>query len=195
MKRWLVKLVVFLLLGAIVNVAVAWGACVRRSQWSSLGEELGTNELAQRLGHSDDDLDWVNFAGAGSVQRWFGVDYYHLWYGSGIAYRDIQVEAGLPLRALVGRERRRSQIYVIASESIAQTNLPIFGERYIPFKPIWPGFAINTIFYAAILWVSFTAPGSVRRWRRRRRGLCPACAYPVGVGGICTECGGPLKCP
>ena len=28
MKRWLTKLVVFLLLGAIVNVAVAWGCVV-----------------------------------------------------------------------------------------------------------------------------------------------------------------------
>jgi hypothetical protein len=54
---------------------------------------------------------------------------------------------------------------------------------------------VNTIFYAAILWVLFTAPGSIRRWRRVRRGLCPACAYPVGVWGTCTECGGPLKQP
>jgi hypothetical protein len=58
--------------------------------------------------------------------------------------------------------------------------------------PIWPGFAINTIFYAAILWALFIAPGSVRRMIRRRRGLCPACAYPVGTSPVCTECGKPV---
>jgi hypothetical protein len=58
--------------------------------------------------------------------------------------------------------------------------------------PIWPGFAINTIFYAAILWLLFFAPGSVRRPFRRRRGLCPTCACPVGTSPVCTECGAAL---
>jgi hypothetical protein len=25
--------------------------------------------------------------------------------------------------------------------------------------------------------------------RRRRRGLCPGCGYPIGVSAVCTECG------
>jgi hypothetical protein len=64
--------------------------------------------------------------------------------------------------------------------------------RVLPLRPIWPFFAINTIFYAAILWLLFFAPGSVRRMIRRRRGLCPACAYPVGTSPVCTECGKPV---
>src|SRR4051812_20338702 len=28
-------------------------------------------------------------------------------------------------------------------------------DRHLPFTPIWTGFAINTIFYAAILWLLF----------------------------------------
>jgi hypothetical protein len=28
-----------------------------------------------------------------------------------------------------------------------------------------------------------------RREVRRERGLCPACAYPVGTSEVCTECG------
>ena len=65
------------------------------------------------------------------------------------------------------------------------------GNRFIavPYRVLWPGFAINTIFYAAILWVVFFAPGRIRRTIRRRRGLCPACAYPIGTSPICTECG------
>ncbi|MCI0362376.1 MAG: hypothetical protein L0219_00750 [Phycisphaerales bacterium] len=64
--------------------------------------------------------------------------------------------------------------------------------------PIWPGFAINTIFYAAILWggwLLFAAPGLVRRRRRIKRGLCPACAYPIGASATCTECGKAIPSP
>jgi len=38
----------------------------------------------------------------------------------------------------------------------------------------------------------FGAPKSLRRRRRIKRGLCPACAYPVGQSPVCTECGFPL---
>jgi hypothetical protein len=61
--------------------------------------------------------------------------------------------------------------------------------RVLPLRYLWPGFAINTIFYAAILWLLFFAPGAVRRTIRRKRGQCPACAYPVGTSPVCTECG------
>ena len=67
-----------------------------------------------------------------------------------------------------------------------------FAQRMIPLRPIWPGFAINTVFYAAILWLLFAAPFALRRRIRIKRGLCPACAYPVGESELCTECGKPL---
>ena len=36
--------------------------------------------------------------------------------------------------------------------------------------------------------------GPVRRWERRRRGLCPMCAYDLtgNVSGVCPECGKPI---
>jgi hypothetical protein len=61
--------------------------------------------------------------------------------------------------------------------------------RQLPLRPIWPGFAINTLLYAGILWPLFAAPFALRRRRRIKRGLCPACAYPVGASEVCTECG------
>jgi hypothetical protein len=61
--------------------------------------------------------------------------------------------------------------------------------RVLPLRPIWPGFAINTLFYAAILWLLFFAPGMVRRRLRIRRDLCLKCAYPRGTSECCTECG------
>jgi hypothetical protein len=62
-------------------------------------------------------------------------------------------------------------------------------QRPLPLIPLWPGFAMNTVFYAAVLWALFALPFVVRRHFRVRRGLCPKCAYPVGVSEVCTECG------
>ena len=62
-----------------------------------------------------------------------------------------------------------------------------------PMRPIWPGFAINTVFYAGILWLLVAIPARVRRWRRTRRGLCAKCAYPVGASEVCTECGAAIR--
>jgi hypothetical protein len=61
----------------------------------------------------------------------------------------------------------------------------------LPFFPS-PGFAINTIFYAAILWLLWLAPGRIRRFIRIRRGRCPSCGYVIAPGtcadGLCSEC-------
>ena len=64
----------------------------------------------------------------------------------------------------------------------------------LPIRPIWPGFAINTIFYTAILWLLFAAPGFIRRRIRIKRGRCGACGYdlrgqPASGDRTCPECG------
>ena len=74
-----------------------------------------------------------------------------------------------------------------------RTTIELSNTVELACWPIWPGFAINTIFYAAMLWVVFFVPGIVKRRVRRRRGLCPACAYPVSASKVCTECGKPVK--
>ena len=53
---------------------------------------------------------------------------------------------------------------------------------------LWSGVAINTLFYATILWLPIL-PFALRRFLRVRRGLCPKCAYPIGESAVCTECG------
>jgi hypothetical protein len=47
----------------------------------------------------------------------------------------------------------------------------------LPLRPIPLGFTLNTFFYSAILGALFAAPRVVRPVYRRRRGLCPGCAY------------------
>ena len=58
----------------------------------------------------------------------------------------------------------------------------------LPWRPLWSGFLMNTIFYAA-LWPIIRGLFVRRRFLRLKRGLCPACAYPMGEAAVCTECG------
>ena len=60
--------------------------------------------------------------------------------------------------------------------------------RAVPLLPVWPGFAVNTAFYAAVLWLPF-GPFALRRFIRRKRGQCLRCGYPMGMSSVCTECG------
>jgi hypothetical protein len=61
--------------------------------------------------------------------------------------------------------------------------------RVLPLRPILSSFAGNSVGYAVVLWALVLGPGTLRRFIRRRRHLCPACGYPVGESELCSECG------
>jgi hypothetical protein len=70
----------------------------------------------------------------------------------------------------------------------------IFGvNTHVPLTPIWTGFVVNTLCYATTLWLLFAFRFTLRRWNCTRRGLCGACAYPIGTSSICTECGAGVR--
>jgi hypothetical protein len=69
------------------------------------------------------------------------------------------------------------------------TQGPMGLSRVLPLRPILIGNAVNTVCFAAVLWSIVLGPGSLRRFLRRRRLLCPTCGYPVGESELCTECG------
>jgi hypothetical protein len=69
------------------------------------------------------------------------------------------------------------------------TQGPMGLPRVLPLRPILISCAANTVYYAAVLWLMVLGPGTLRRFIRRRRGLCPACGYPIGESTRCTECG------
>jgi hypothetical protein len=62
----------------------------------------------------------------------------------------------------------------------------------IPWRPLWPGFAVDTALYAGLLWVASFVTGAFRGVRRRRRGLCTRCGYDrrgLFATASCPECG------
>jgi hypothetical protein len=56
--------------------------------------------------------------------------------------------------------------------------------------PLWPTFVLLAC-YPTIAFIR----GPVRRWHRRRRGMCAQCGYNLtgNVSGICPECGSPVQ--
>jgi hypothetical protein len=189
--------------GAIVNVAVAWGCAIWTklpTAWTSdtprvfawpAGVPSKWPERPTRCIQATHCFRTRTVLGADSDTR---------------TRRGVRThcdDTGVPLRCLRSVELEGwygDMSHVTPAEGIFDGGLKpppsLFGSdiatrRRLPLSPLWPGFAINTIFYAAILWLLWIALGRARRFIRVRRGRCPACGYQIaaGVGPVCSECG------
>ncbi len=87
--------------------------------------------------------------------------------------------------------KRRLLIIAIFLLAGAVVVRPPTFVRALPLRPIWPGFAVNTAFYAALLWLLIPGPFALRRFLRLKRGQCFACGYDLGHAehAACPECG------
>jgi hypothetical protein len=221
MKRHLLRSGLLVIAGAIVNVAVAWGCAARWPQrlvapgtnpagngipvWSVHWQprtEPCTLWIEQHMPEGVLlESRWVAVGPGVVLNGYRGVTIEHHTEMEPSMFGAEQISAGWPLLSLMGGRWVFNQWDHVAirqvtvnEEFIHALAVPDGGwRRVLPLGPIWPGFAINTILYAAILWGVFFGPGMVKRGLRRRRGLCPACAYPIGSSPVCTECGKPVR--
>jgi hypothetical protein len=194
-RRIILHLVVFLILGAVVNVAVAaWfhhrsafgpysgDDALPVDELDAIWREHGIGQEYRRTLHG-----WRTNR-VGGTYALVGNAYFTSSTGGmggvnggGTSTTIWLAETGLPMRT-VALARTDAGV-------IAHLRDPSWTSRLAGYRLVWPGFAINTLFYGAILWLLFAGVGFVKRRRRVKRGLCPACAYPVGVSPVCTECG------
>ena len=112
----------------------------------------------------------------------------------------LRIRTGLPMGSM---EYSRWLVEPFVPQEVVQAALHAQGlpyvvgkDDYLPLRLLWPGFAINTIFYAAILWLLTLGPFNVRRFIRRKRGRCIKCGYDLrghsrtnSGGEVCPECG------
>ena len=236
MKRRLVVIVIFLLAGAVVTVAVAWG-CTTLTPLTSNNYRFNFPDDVPRKG------DVVGFSRVLIMDESRGLAFGHdvvirtsslaflvvpdeasyatsgSWVADVLAYSTRQqhvgtmtIRAGLPLRcldahAIVRQPKGRPPLTIIDSDLMRTSaggqrayvgawllpkRLGFFhrrGVEFLPISPLWPGFAVNTLFYAVGLWLLIPGPFVLRRFIRGRRGLCTACAYPRGESDVCSECG------
>ena len=216
MRRRLLTFAIFLLAGAVVNVAVAWAAVHLNDPFGHKGDEVAVVEVGRQCYRY-------------KVVRRIGSRYYVLtrkrpceamWrvvesmsLGKMPAWAHVRSEAaglsawptaivyeahGWPLRSMAASsyiEQNRYPVGLYGGPGrlhVSLTNRPdliLDHDPVIPSCPIWPGFAVNTLFYAALLWLLIPGPFALRRLVRVRRGLCPKCAYPMGESPVCSECG------
>lgn len=103
--------------------------------------------------------------------------------------------AGLPFRSIDASDLRVSLdvTEIVRFYELAVGRTMLRPSVQMPLTPIWPGFIVNTLFYAVVLWLLFIAPFEARRMFRRRRALCEKCAYPIGASPVCTECGAAVR--
>ena len=182
MKRWLAKLVVFLLLGAIVNVAVAWGC----AKWSYLLDiitlpETPVTTFAPSAWRLDNvPKSWPDKPTHAFTRHtgWFLFTDQMRSLDDETIFRLAEFRFGVPTKSLACYE-------LVVLQSGTWTNswrygIARFGADYpLPLRPIWPEFAINTIFYAAILWLLTLGPFTARRMIRRKHGRCINCGYDL----------------
>jgi len=243
MKRWLVRICVLLILGAIVNVAVAiWRA--RDQPRLRIIPEFPDRAFEDwpRVDATSADREWLAARGwqptprddiiAYRLQAWIaphrpGLSYCvvgELSVVNPLPLPDVgafagsfmdeirpalrEIRSGWPTLSMQGRI---SNLTSLAETQIARVDWqppsriveaeqfpfpgpgPAYSAWIVPTVPTWPGFAINTVFYAFVLWLLFAAPFAVRRRRRIKRGLCPKCAYDMRGSApdsrTCPECG------
>jgi hypothetical protein len=243
------RVFLFLLLGTVINVAVAWAFVIR--------EALRTTRTLQ--GRPVEGLAWPretpenwppptgawNYAATGylwkSMYSGLGATYTGElttsfltpcslradWMSSmsGRAYqmKDFTVtsdstsgvpgqlkplwmsvtSAGWPLFALQSHDvsplqqsagTRGAYRYVRFLSRDALVVSPSSGcDIVFPLAPLWPGFVAGAVLFASIAWLLACGPRASRRRWRTHRGLCPSCAYPLGITAVCPECGKPVK--
>lgn len=199
-------LALFLVLGAIVNIAVAWGL------QSVFGSRYTSPDLAYRY------RGWEiwHFTGFGFTEAGLVIGGNEQYvrslperlppYWSRLQrvepYRRIDpvlllsdLAYGWPLRSLwyeFDAERSWTRPGIL-SQHVAGC----LSVGNLAMRPIWLGFALNTLFYAAILFTLIRGRLVARRALRRRHGLCVACGYDLRGHGhhhgngaaTCPECG------
>lgn len=211
MRRRVVTSLVLLILGAILNIAVAWGCAWLHGstphEWKPFHNPTQENPLVifviSRLGYQA--VSGCGRSGtllakhADEVQNYSGA----LWWDRtalGDPFSHFGKAAGFPFLSLSTwhttyttepPEADYLDVHSVTHWGIPLTtkSLPEFDSPILPLRPIWPGFAVNMLAYAGLLWGLFLSGSALRRALRAYRRQCRTCGYPIGTSPVCTECG------
>jgi hypothetical protein len=207
------RLAASLLAGAALTVAVAWGC----ASLVPLGPRGPSQAFGTRV--QPEPWEWRGpvppaWPEKGTGQQWaIGPGkHWHTLTAAGplvVTARgtsdqecaQTRTRCGWPMLAL---ESRALTVTAFRVETILSHNAlavhapPAPGRtgthRLWGLTPLFPGFAIDTAFYATLALTLWSAPPAIRRRLRQARGHCPACGYDLNgaptVGGTtCPECG------
>ena len=205
MKRRLVIATVFLLAGAVVNLAVAWACAL----WSPMAAVTDPGSRVARLRPATpfEKRRLVEYGVVLTTDYAYVADLRGIGTARAVVFpitdqmaRAVCVygcprgydlySAGWPAHCVAGfvqDDHPRKETH----EYLDVIRVGPYGDgsfRQVPYRPMWLGLMVNTLFYAALLGL----PSVVRLLVRVRQGLCPKCGYPIGESDACSECGKPF---
>lgn len=183
MKRALAIFVILLLGLAVANLAIAIRAT--HTTTTSPGANLFDAEAAAAGWPAPTPLEWPR------VSQWSDETAFAYRHRNAISATDSQTthqmqfeEFGWPLPVL-----ERVQLWWPWDDPKWSTTVP--NDSGLVFR--WSGTLLNPVLQAGVIWLILFAPplvwGVLLRRRRRARGQCLACAYPLGGARVCPECG------
>lgn len=218
-RAW--RAVLLLAAGAVINVAIAWGFGLFPSHHEKRSQAVTTLLRIDPPRATDRDLDDLRNAGVTLPERLKSPAFYatqfevatvgfevrevHLhrdWIQSGpgrwttdMEPFAVRIQSGVPMRSMRDWliKDNVGPVHIVGTRKSIHGVTIQRGQRHLPLWPIWPGFAINTFFYAALMWGFGSLVGALARRCRLRRGQCGKCGYPIGVSEVCTECGASVK--
>ena len=190
MPRRVLLIALWLLIGAVVNVAIAWGLVmlpiptsmplpdeILHGGWWGRSSPSPPSPFTFSLFSSRGGEWWVSHESVESRQ-------------SEEVTKQLIVRVGVPMQSMQWWATGSSVADVHGAWKVPSTRSGT--SAYLPLVPAIPGFALNTCFYALLAWSLIRAPLALRRWRRRRAGWCIACGYDLkGLveSAPCPECG------
>jgi hypothetical protein len=208
-------MLVCVVLGAFVNIAVAWSCAiwsrpnpaaatelpssVSAGLWQQIAPDAWKREVDEvhqlstfstgggRQESLGVEIDTVSHAAQDSAD--IGINQYRLQTWTVFEFR-----TGWPLRTVcsTGAESSSDGKLVTALAWVSSADfdwISLNRGQLLPYGPIWTGLIANTVFYAAIIWLLIRGPIELRRRMRQLRGQCQACGYPIRTSSVCAECG------
>ena len=194
MKRLRVILL-FLLLGVVVNVAVAWVGYRFSEDSKGMFERWVSTGQAEKMLWSRHAADGWSDADS-QYRRWYGLlasgrdmgDFFRsysivtrpdmtnaelreVFRGVG-DFRVSQINSGFPLRSMRAEEWSGAPDTRFFAATAGHDALDFWGYR-LPKRLIWSGFIINTLLYGYLLWLLIPLLYILRCMIRIKHGLCP----------------------
>jgi hypothetical protein len=193
--RWTMRVIVALVVGASMTWALAWAATI----WSPMQPNgiFADRSWPEAVPPNWDDEPW-------QVVEHRSVGLSLSLASSGNSEWMWCQDAGFPFSALRSSRLNTRRGFVPQLElppwfpaaDADGFRLPIWAPplastyRVLPVRPLWAGYALNTLLYTTVVLTAFLCSDGVRNAIRVRRGECGRCGYPLRGLGTCPECGG-----
>lgn len=191
----------WLVIGTVVNVLVAWGTCVY----------VPSPVIAFQVADVDPMSYWPYRYGEGwgkpdrvTRAKWWNqtleaADWDPVTDAEGGMLRPRKaagaVLVGVPFRGLMMASEFDWATAAAGGNPVTH-HIWEFKTRWLgaqlPLRPIMPGCVLNSTLYAVIAWGLWIGLAAARRWRRQKQNRCPACGYSregLAEGATCPECG------